>query len=174
MIHSFTAAVMASLLGKCYPYSPSFISSNRWKSEGPKFGLCGGCGRTVQSRLSMCSMVFRLVSGLMLFCVKRKIVFFCFDSGNSNLQLSQYHGIVVRVDGLPKFQKIQKDHFFPVLEDSAYHFTSWVCVLNFLFNEKFTYCHSMEWCFDSGSQWWYHVLSLVVMWSRKLSSTASY
>jgi len=46
--HSFTAAVTASLLGKCCPCSPSFISLNRWKSEGGKSRLYGGCGRTVQ------------------------------------------------------------------------------------------------------------------------------
>ena len=40
----FTATMMTvSLLGKYCPCSPSYINSNRWKSEGSKFGLYGGC-----------------------------------------------------------------------------------------------------------------------------------
>ena len=37
------------------------IISNRWKSEYVKSRVCGGCGRTVQPRLAMCSIVFKLV-----------------------------------------------------------------------------------------------------------------
>jgi len=49
-----------SLLGKCCPHSPSFIGLNRWKSEDAKSGLHSGCGRTVQPRLAMWSMIYRL------------------------------------------------------------------------------------------------------------------
>ena len=49
MTHCFTVAMMVSLLGKCCPHSPSFISLKTWKSEGAKSRLHSGCGRTVQS-----------------------------------------------------------------------------------------------------------------------------
>ena len=36
-------------------------------------------------------------------------------------------------------------------------------------------CHYfMDGCFDTGPQWWYHISSLVVMWSRKLSPSVTY
>ena len=53
--HSFTAATMALLLGKCCPCSPSFIGLNRWKSKSTRSRLYGECGRTVQPRLAVCS-----------------------------------------------------------------------------------------------------------------------
>ena len=36
------------------------------------------------------------------------------DSGSSSLQLSQCYDGAVRVNGLPRFQEIQKDHSFPI------------------------------------------------------------
>jgi len=47
----------------------------------------------------------------------------CPDSGNLSLQLSQCRDVVVRVDGLSGFKEIQKDHPFPIPNDSAHHFT---------------------------------------------------
>ena len=38
----FTVCTTASLLGKCYPRSPSFIGPNRWKSESAKSRLYSG------------------------------------------------------------------------------------------------------------------------------------
>jgi len=73
--HCFTAAIMVLLLGKCCPHSPSFIGLIRWKSEGSKSRLYGGCGRTVQLRLAMCSTVFELIWDQALLCCKRKTVF---------------------------------------------------------------------------------------------------
>jgi len=67
---------MASLLGKCCLHRPSFIGPNRWNSEGDTSRLYFGCGRTVQPRLSVCSMVVTLVWGLVLLCCKRRVVFF--------------------------------------------------------------------------------------------------
>ena len=61
--HCFTAVVMISLLGKCWPCSPSFIGLNRWKSDGAKFRLYGRCGRKVQSRWAVRSMVFNWYAG---------------------------------------------------------------------------------------------------------------
>jgi len=63
------------LLWYCCPWSPSFIGLNRWKSEGTKSRLYSGYGRTVQSRLAMCFMVFKPVWCLPLLCCKRKAVF---------------------------------------------------------------------------------------------------
>ena len=40
----FTAVMMELLLGKCSLHGPSFISLNRWKSEGTKSGLYSECG----------------------------------------------------------------------------------------------------------------------------------
>lgn len=45
------------------------------------------------------------------------------DSGSLNIQLSQLHSVVVRVDGLFSFQKIQKDHLFSIPKDSTHYFT---------------------------------------------------
>jgi len=59
--HYLTAAVMAAMVGKHHPHSPSFISLNRWKSEVAKSELYGGCGRTVQPRLAVCSTIFKLI-----------------------------------------------------------------------------------------------------------------
>lgn len=41
MTHCFTAGMRVSLLGECCPCTLSFISLNRWKSEGANCGLCG-------------------------------------------------------------------------------------------------------------------------------------
>ena len=37
----------------------------------------GGCGRTVQPRWAVFSIIFKLVWGLILLCCKRKVVVFC-------------------------------------------------------------------------------------------------
>ena len=44
--HCFTAAVIALLLGKRCPHSPSFISLSGWKSGAAKSGQYGACSRT--------------------------------------------------------------------------------------------------------------------------------
>ena len=74
--HCFTAAVMTYLLEKICLLNPSSIIPNRWKSEGAKSRLSGGCNRTVQLRLTTCSMIFQLVWSLLLSPCKRKIDFF--------------------------------------------------------------------------------------------------
>ena len=65
--HCFTAAVMTYLLEKICLLNPSSIIPNRWKSEGAKSGLYGGCGRTVQLRLAM-SMILKVVWSMALLC----------------------------------------------------------------------------------------------------------
>jgi len=65
------------LFQSCYDgVIASFIISKRWKSEGTKSELYGGCHRTVQPRVAMYSMVFKLIWGLVLLCCKRMVVFF--------------------------------------------------------------------------------------------------
>ena len=48
------------------------------------------------------------------------------------------------------------------------------CILNLLLDEEFTYHHPMDCCYYSGSQWWCHTSSLIMMQSRKLSTSALY
>ena len=67
VIHSLTAA------NSC-PGSPPFISLNRQNSEGMKSRLYSGCGWTIQTRLAVCSTVFK--QGPHLSCCKRKDAFF--------------------------------------------------------------------------------------------------
>lgn len=68
--------MMASLLGKCCPQSPSFSGPHRSKSEGTRSTLYGECDSTVQPRLAMCSVVLKLVWVLVfLYCKKRVVIF---------------------------------------------------------------------------------------------------
>ena len=120
MTHCFTAAMMASFLGKCCPCSPSFISPNKWKSEGTKPRVYSECGRTDQPRLTMCSTLFKLSLCLMLSCCWRKTS--SLDFGSSSFQFSKHDDVAVRVDGLSDFQEIQRFHTFPVPNNSAHHF----------------------------------------------------
>ena len=43
--------------------------------------------------------------------------------GSSSLQLSQNCDVAVRIDGLSRFQEIQKVYAFPIPKDSAHHLT---------------------------------------------------
>ena len=86
--YSFTATITVLLLGKHCSHSSSLNSPNIWKSEVAKSRLCGGCVRTVQPRLAMSSMVFKLVWDLVLSCCKRKVVCFSDLSESSSLEIS--------------------------------------------------------------------------------------
>lgn len=66
---SFSAETM-------FPMQSIFHWLKRWKSEAAKSGLYSGCGRTAQSRSTMCSTVFKLVWDLEIMCCKRKAVIF--------------------------------------------------------------------------------------------------
>jgi len=149
VIHCFTAAMTVSLLGKCYPYIPSFTSPNRWKSGGTKSIQYSGCGRTVQPKFAMCSIVFNLVWSLALSCCKRKAIYLWPDCGSLSLQLSQCHDSVFRVD-LSGFQETQKDHPLPILKDSVHCFTCWGLSWTF-FDGEFICCQSIDCYFDSSS-----------------------
>ena len=110
MINHCTDAMMVLLLGKCCPYSPSFIDLNGWKSEGTKSELSGGSGKAVQQCVPQSSNLYgawhypvtreRLSSSLAWLCL--------------SLQFRQHCNGLIRVDGLPNFQEIQKDHLFPI------------------------------------------------------------
>jgi len=50
-----------------------FIDPNRWKLKAAKPKIYGGCGRTVQPRLAVCSRVFKMLWGQELLCWKRKM-----------------------------------------------------------------------------------------------------
>jgi len=95
----------------CCPCSPSFVNTNRWKTEVAKSELYAGCGRTVQARLAICFTVFKLVCGLVLLQEKGCCLLWP-NSGSLSLQLSQHDDLLVGVDGLSEFQEIQKDHPF--------------------------------------------------------------
>jgi len=157
----FTAFVTASLLGKCFPHSPSFISPNRRKSEGANLRLCSGYSKTIYQWLMMFSMSFKLVwawhyvtrdelssSLAWLWNVER--------SAQSVLWCSRVSG----------FQEIQTDHPFPIPKDSAHHFTHWGLHLELWWGTHI--CHSVH-CHFNSSLWWCYVLLLAVMQSRKLS-----
>jgi hypothetical protein len=73
LFHSSYDGVIAR---KMLSAQSNFIGPNRWKSDGAKSGLYGGCCKTVHPRLAMRSTVFKLVWGLVLSCCKRKVVLF--------------------------------------------------------------------------------------------------
>jgi len=149
MTHSFRVAMMTSLLANCSPHSPSFIDPRKWKSESARSELYSGYGRTVQSRLAVCSMVFKLVWDLVLLCCKIKFVVFFSDLTLEFQALNLEHcSVAVRVDGLSGFQEIQKDHPFPIPNDSVHHFTCWGLSWTFSSMGKFICHHSMDCCFD--------------------------
>jgi len=131
----------ASLLGKHCPHSPPFIRLEKRKLEGTK---SGGCSRTVQPRMAVCSMVMKLLWSLVLSYCKRKIIFF------SGPQLSQYCSVAARAD-CPSFKKLIR--ITPSLSQKTAPFIipSEGCVLNFFFSGEFTCCHSLDCCFDSSS-----------------------
>lgn len=58
LIHSYYDSIVAR---KYCPCNPFFIKMNRWKSKGTKSRLHSEWGRTVQTKLANCSMVFQLL-----------------------------------------------------------------------------------------------------------------
>jgi hypothetical protein len=84
---------------KCFLHSLSFIGPNRWKSEGAKSGLYGGCGRTLQPNFATCSMSLKLAWGLALSCCRRYVIFF----SGLTLEIQASSLVSVRVDGLCDF-----------------------------------------------------------------------
>ena len=150
MTTCFKAAMMALLLGKCCPQSPSCIGPERWKSEDIKSRLYDGCTRVCKNsipRLAMYSMVFKLIWGLASSCYKIKFVLFSGLTGSLCLHLSQCCN--VRVDGMSGFQEMWKDHNFPILKDSICHLTH-----HDLYLELFL------WWGNHVTTWWTAVLTL--------------
>ena len=114
-------------------------------------------------------MVLKLVWGLVLPCCKRKVVF-------SVLILevqafSKVGTMMVRVHGLSRFQDIQKDHIsYSQNQCSSLNLLKHYSVLNFFFNREFI----TTWTAILTPQWWHHISSHVMVWSRKLSPSSSY
>lgn len=110
--HCLTADVMAAVLRKHHPHSPSSVSLNRWKSEIAKSELYGWTVLPHPPRLAACSTFFQLTWGLELLFCKRKAVFFSDPAGRSSLQLSQRCDVVAWVYGLSRFREsIRITHF---------------------------------------------------------------
>jgi hypothetical protein len=76
--------------------------------------------------------------------------------------------------GFPGSRKSRKITRF--LSQRTVHITlpAEVCVLNCYFDGEFICRHSMDCLFDSGSKWWHHVSSPMMMRSSKLSTSTSY
>ena len=121
----FTAALMASLLWKYCPRSPSFIVPHRGKWEGAKFRWYSGCGRTVQPWLAMCFSLQTIVWLAIIMLQEEGCCLLRSDSENLSLQLSQRSSVVVGLGGLSMFQKIQKDDHISIPNDNVHHFTHW-------------------------------------------------
>ena len=144
-----TAAATALLLGVCCSHSPSFIGLNRWKSKDAKFRLYSGFGRTIQPRLAM--RLHGLQTDLRpgVITLQEKDCWLLWpDSESLSLHLSQHHDIAVGVDGLSRFQEIQKVYLS--LFQKTMHVTL-STVWNFFFNGEFTYLHSVNCHSDSSS-----------------------
>lgn len=99
MTHILRAAMMTALLGKCYPHNLSLA----WTDGSPKEpnlgyteGVVGQSSWTLQ-----CSLLLWP------------------HSGNSGLQFSQCHDVVVRA--WSAFQDIREDHSLLIPKDSAHH-----------------------------------------------------
>ena len=168
--HCLTAAMMVPYLGKGCSQSLSSI----WRDVSQKASILDLV--TVQPRLTMFSVTFKLVWGMVVSCCRRKVVFF------SDLTLEIWAFSLVSVvlkqsqlkTCLDRFKGIQRNH--PFLSQKTVYFTlpTVGCVLNFFFNGKFTYCHSMDCHFVFDLQWKCHISSSLIMWSGKLSSSGSY
>lgn len=146
----FTAA-MTVLQGKCYPHSPCVIAPNKWKPEGAKSRLCGGCGRTVQPRLATCSIVFKQVWGMVLLYCKRKVVF-------SNLTLEIWAFSLVNVtvywsELMVCLSSRKSRRITPFQSQTTVHISlpTEVCILNLFSEGDFSCHHSMDYHFDSSS-----------------------
>lgn len=68
---------------------------------------------------------FQSVMGLSVIVLQEKgCLLLRSHSGNSAFQLSKHPDVVVRVDGLCRFQETQKDYCFPIPNGSAHKFNS--------------------------------------------------
>ena len=90
---------------KMSPHTLSFMGLNIWRSEGAKSGLYDGCGRTVQTRLAVCSTVFCRYGAWCYHVARERFMFY------SCLALEV---VAVGVGGLSGFQAVWKDCPFPI------------------------------------------------------------
>ena len=131
------------------------------KSEGAKSGPYHGCGKTVQPRFAMHTVIFKLVWGLALLHCKRKFVIF----SDLTPEVEAFSSVIIAMEqsefmvclGSRKSRSIT-----PFLFQKTVHVTlpAYGCILNFFFDGEFTCHYSMDCHFDSSLQWQYHILPL--------------
>lgn len=143
MTHSFTDVPTILLPGKCCPSSGSI----GWRDGSQKASNLDYTVYMVgqSSQDQQCLHCVKTALGPSVITLQEKAYLLLWpDSESLSLQLSQCCDMQVRVDGLSRFQEIQKDHFFPIPKDSAYHFTHWgLCPEPFLWWE--IYMSSFQW-----------------------------
>lgn len=133
---------MASLLGQCCTCSPSFIS---WTNESQKVPNINYlmCVIAQSSQDWKCDPQSLHRYGAWHYYLARErlssLAWLCLS-----LQFRQHCNGLIRVDGLPNFQEIQKDHLFPIPKD---HIT-------------FTHLRVLSWTFI---QWGNHMSPLHAM-----------
>lgn len=71
LFHSYCDSIITRKILLVQP-----IFHHKWKSEGTKSEICGGCGRMLQPSLSRCLAVSEVVLSLKLLYCKRKFVVF--------------------------------------------------------------------------------------------------
>jgi len=128
---------------KVFPMQSIFHQPEQMQVRRHKSGLYSVCGRTVQTRLAMCSTVFKQGWSLVLPCCKRKVSGLI---GNSSLQLSQHHNVVELTVCLSSM-KSKRITSFPFQNTVRITLAAEGCILNFFFQGEFTCHHSMGCCF---------------------------
>jgi len=111
--HCFTAATTASLLGKCCPHSPPFISPGDESQKGPNPNYTADVVGLSRQDFQLHGLQTDIRPGIIMLQEKGSLLLWP-DSGSLSLQLSQCHNTAIRGDGLSKFQQIQKDRPFPI------------------------------------------------------------
>jgi len=102
-------------------------------------GPYSGCGRTVQLRLAICSMVFKVIQGLALLCCKTKVVLFT----GLTLEVRVFNSVSIVIQWSELMiclatRKSKRITTFLFQKTVLYPSTA---VLNFLFNGEFK-CHT--------------------------------
>lgn len=142
MTQCFTAGVTVLLLGKYCTHSAPFSSLNRWKLEGPEYGLYSGSGRRVQPGLCSTLLVFNPVWNLALPCGKRKSVF-CSDV---TLEVWAFSSVDITI----QWSELRVCPPLSIPEDGAHHSSCWG-FLSWAFSLVGNSHVSAPWPFDSGS-----------------------
>jgi len=174
VIHCIIAATIASLLRKICPCSPSLISPNRQKLEGIKSGLW--C--VWQDSPAKTDNVFyglQTVMGPGVTVLPEKVCLLLWpNSGSSRFQLSQHYIVAVRAGSLGPRNAQRFAPTYSTVEDSIHHFTHWELCPELSLQCEIHISSLHELLFDSSSQKWHSISSLLTMRSRKLSPSDLY